>query len=131
VQSVAQVKALAEQTAKATDEIGQQVSGIEAATQDSVGAIQEISGAIEKLSEISTVIAAPVEEQGAPTQEISRNVQQAAKRHAAGLRQHQRRAALSGRNRDGLFAAAAQSLSRDSNRLKLEVGNFLESVRAA
>jgi methyl-accepting chemotaxis protein len=77
VQSVAQVKALAEQTAKATGEIGQQVSGIEAATQDSVGAVQEISGTIEKLSEISTVIAAAVEEQGAATQEISRNVQQA------------------------------------------------------
>ena len=78
MQSVAQVKALAEQTAKATGEIGQQVSGIEAATQDSVGAVQEISGTIEKLSEISTVIAAAVEEQGAATQEISRNVQQAA-----------------------------------------------------
>lgn len=78
MQSVAQVKALAEQTARATGEIGQQVSGIEAATQDSVGAIQEISGTIEKLSEISTVIAAAVEEQGAATQEISRNVQQAA-----------------------------------------------------
>jgi methyl-accepting chemotaxis protein len=78
VQSVAQVKALAEQPRRPPGEIGQQVSGIEAATQDSVGAVQEISGTIEKLSEISTVIAAAVEEQGAATQEISRNVQQAA-----------------------------------------------------
>jgi len=56
-----EVKALAEQTAKATGEIGQQVSGIQAATQESVGAIKEISGTIEKLSEISSAIAAAVE----------------------------------------------------------------------
>ena len=73
-----EVKALAEQTAKATGEIGQQINGIQAATQDSVNAIKEISGTIEKLSEISSTIAAAVEEQGAATQEISRNVQQAA-----------------------------------------------------
>ncbi|MGH6754086.1 MAG: methyl-accepting chemotaxis protein, partial [Bradyrhizobium sp.] len=73
-----EVKALAEQTAKATGEIGQQITGIQAATQDSVNAIKEISGTIERLSEISSTIAAAVEEQGAATQEISRNVQQAA-----------------------------------------------------
>ena len=73
-----EVKALAEQTAKATGEIGQQISGIQAATQDSVTAIREISGTIERLSEISSTIAAAVEEQGAATQEISRNAQQAA-----------------------------------------------------
>ena len=73
-----EVKALAEQTAKATGEIGQQIAGIQAATQESVNAIREISGTIEKLSEISSTIAAAVEEQGAATQEISRNVQQAA-----------------------------------------------------
>ena len=73
-----EVKALAEQTAKATGEIGQQISGIQAATRTSVGAIKEISGTIERLSEISSTIAAAVEEQGAATQEISRNVQQAA-----------------------------------------------------
>ena len=73
-----EVKALAEQTAKATGEIGQQITGIQAATQESVGAIQEIGGTIERLSEISSAIAAAVEEQGAATQEISRNVQQAA-----------------------------------------------------
>jgi methyl-accepting chemotaxis protein len=73
-----EVKALAEQTAKATGEIGHQITGIQAATQDSVNAIKEISGTIEKLSEISSTIAAAVEEQGAATQEISRNVQQAA-----------------------------------------------------
>ncbi|MGC2024136.1 methyl-accepting chemotaxis protein, partial [Bradyrhizobium sp.] len=73
-----EVKALAQQTAKATDEIGLQIRGIQAATQESVDAIGEISGTIEKLSEVSSAIAAAVEEQGAATQEISRNVQQAA-----------------------------------------------------
>jgi len=73
-----EVKALAEQTAKATGEIGQQISSIQAATQESVGAIREISGTIERLSEISSTIAAAVEQQGAATQEISRNVQQVA-----------------------------------------------------
>ncbi len=73
-----EVKALAEQTSKATGEIGQQISGIQAATQDSVNAIKEISSTIEKLSEIASAIAASIEEQGAATQEISRNVQQAA-----------------------------------------------------
>jgi methyl-accepting chemotaxis protein len=74
----AEVKALAEQTAKATGEIGQQISGIQSATEDSVNAIRQISGTIEKLSEISSTIASAVEEQGAATQEIARNVQQAA-----------------------------------------------------
>src|SRR6202007_1797629 len=74
-----EVKALADQTAKATGEISQQISGIQTATQESVGAIGEISGTIEKLSEISSTIAAAVEQQGAATQEISRNVQQAAR----------------------------------------------------
>ena len=73
-----EVKALAEQTAKATGEIGQQIAGIQNATQESVSAIKQISGTIERLSEISSTIAAAVEEQGAATQEISRNVQQAA-----------------------------------------------------
>src|SRR5215211_7561416 len=74
----AEVKELANQTSKATEEIGQQITGTQSATQDSVTAIKEISGTIEKLSEIASTIAAAVEEQGAATQEISRNVQQAA-----------------------------------------------------
>ena len=73
-----EVKALAEQTAKATGEISQQISGIQAATQDSVGAIKEIGDTIGRMSEISSTIAAAVEEQGAATQEISRNIQHAA-----------------------------------------------------
>jgi methyl-accepting chemotaxis protein len=128
-----EVKALAEQTAKATGEIGQQITGIQAATQDSVGAIKEISGTIEKLSEISSTIAAAVEEQGAATQEISRNVQQAAQgtqQVSANITDVQHGASETG-SASSQVLAAAQSLSSDSNRLKLEVGKFLNSVRAA
>src|SRR5262249_42620936 len=73
-----EVKALAAQTAKATDEIGTQIAAMQTATQDSVAAIKEISTTISKISEISTMIAAAVEEQGATTQEIARNVQETA-----------------------------------------------------
>src|SRR6185312_15692244 len=73
-----EVKALAEQTAKATGEISQQIAGIQNATHESVGAIKEIGDTIGKMSEIASTIAAAVEEQGAATQEISRNVQRAA-----------------------------------------------------
>ena len=128
-----EVKALAEQTAKATGEIGQQTNGIQSATQESVGAIRAISGTIEKLSEISSTIAAAVEEQGAATQEISRNVQQAAmgtQQVSSNIMDVQRGASETG-SASSQVLSAAQSLSSDSNRLKLEVGKFLETVRAA
>jgi methyl-accepting chemotaxis protein len=128
-----EVKALAEQTAKATGEIGQQITGIQAATQESVNAIKEISGTIEKLSEISSTIAAAVEEQGAATQEISRNVQQAAQgtqQVSANITDVQRGASETG-SASSQVLSAAQMLAGDSNRLKLEVGKFLTSVRAA
>ena len=128
-----EVKALAEQTSKATGEIGQQISGIQAATQDSVNAIKEISGTIEKLSEISSTIAAAVEEQGAATQEISRNVQQAAQgtqEVSANVVDVQRGATETG-TASSQVLSAAQSLSRESNRLRFEVGKFLDTVRAA
>ncbi|HWL20075.1 MAG TPA: methyl-accepting chemotaxis protein [Bradyrhizobium sp.] len=128
-----EVKALAEQTAKATGEIGQQISGIQAATQDSVNAIREISDTIAKLSEISSTIAAAIEEQGAATQEISRNVQQAAQgtqQVSSNITDVQRGATETGSASSQVFSAA-KSLSGDSNRLKLEVGRFLGTVRAA
>jgi methyl-accepting chemotaxis protein len=128
-----EVKALAEQTAKATGEIGQQITGIQAATQESVNAIQAISSTIGKLSEISSTIAAAVEEQGAATQEISRNVQQAAQgtqQVSSNITDVQRGASETG-SASAQVLSAAQSLSSDSNRLKLEVGKFLDSVRAA
>src|SRR5882757_1414603 len=128
-----EVKALAEQTAKATGEIGQQITGIQAATQDSVNAIKDISGTIGRLSEISSTIAAAVEEQGAATQEISRNVQQAAlgtSEVSSNISNVQRGASETG-SASSQVLSAAQSLSVESNRLKLEVGKFLNSVRAA
>ena len=128
-----EVKALAEQTAKATGEIGQQISGIQTATHESVGAIKDISDTIEKLSEISSTIAAAVEEQGAATQEISRNVQQAAQgthQVSANITDVQRGAGETG-SASSQMLSAAQSLASDSNRLKLEVGKFLDTVRAA
>jgi len=128
-----EVKALAEQTAKATGEIGQQITGIQAATQDSVNAIREISETIAKLSEISSTIAAAVEEQGTATQEISRNVQQAAQgtqQVSSNITDVQRGATETG-SASSQVLSAAKSLSGDSNRLKLEVGKFLGTVRAA
>jgi methyl-accepting chemotaxis protein len=128
-----EVKALAEQTAKATGEIGQQINGIQAATQDSVSAIKEISITIERLSEISSTIAAAVEEQGAATQEISRNVQQAAlgtQQVSSNIADVEHGATETG-TASAEVLAAAQLLSSDSERLKLEVGKFLDTVRAA
>jgi len=128
-----EVKALAEQTAKATGEIGQQISGIQAATNDSVGAIKEISSTIERLSEISSAIAAAVEEQGAATQEIARNVQQAAQgtqQVSSNITDVQRGATETG-TASSQVLSAAQMLSNDSSRLKTEVGKFLTNVRAA
>jgi methyl-accepting chemotaxis protein len=128
-----EVKALAEQTSKATGEIAQQINGIQSATQDSVGAIKEISGTIEKLSEISSTIAAAVEEQGAATQEISRNVQQASlgtMQVSSHVTDVQHGASETGAASSQVLSAA-HSLSNESNRLKLEVGRFLSSVRAA
>jgi methyl-accepting chemotaxis protein len=128
-----EVKALAEQTGKATGEISQQISGMQAATQDSVGAIREIGGTIERMSEIASTIASAVEEQGAATQEISRNVQQAAlgtQDVSVNITDVQRGATETG-SASSQVLAAAQSLSRDSTRLKDEVGRFMASVRAA
>ena len=128
-----EVKALAEQTAKATGEIGQHIGAIQTATQDSVGAIKEIGDTIARMSEISSAIAAAVEEQGAATQEISRNIQHAAhgtSEVSANIGNVQRGAGETGAA-SAQVHSAAQSLSQESNRLKSEVARFLESVRAA
>ncbi|WGD55858.1 HAMP domain-containing methyl-accepting chemotaxis protein [Bradyrhizobium sp. CB1650] len=128
-----EVKTLAEQTAKATGEISQQISGIQNATQDSVNAIREISATIERLSEVSSTIAAAVEEQGAATQEIARNVQQAAhgtQQVSSNITDVQRGAAETG-SASSQVLSTAKLLASDSSRLKLEVGKFLSTVRAA
>jgi methyl-accepting chemotaxis protein len=128
-----EVKALAEQTAKATGEISQQISDIQAATQESVGAIKEIGDTIGRMSEIASAIAAAVEEQGAATQEIARNVQQAAhgtQQVSANITDVQRGASETG-SASSQVLTAAKSLSGESSRLRLEVGKFLSSVRVA
>ncbi|QUS41695.1 methyl-accepting chemotaxis protein [Tardiphaga alba] len=128
-----EVKALAEQTAKATGDISHQISGIQAATEESVGAIKEIGDTIGRMSEIASTIASAVEQQGAATQEIARNVQQAAQgtmQVSANITDVQRGATSTG-SASSQVLSAAQSLSTESARLKREVGKFLETVRAA
>ncbi|HEY0911598.1 MAG TPA: methyl-accepting chemotaxis protein [Bradyrhizobium sp.] len=128
-----EVKALAEQTAKATDEISQQIGSIQAATQQSVSAIKEIGDTIGLMSEISSTIAAAVEEQGAATQEISRNIQHAAQgtsQVSANIGDVQHGASETG-SASSQVHSAARSLSSESSRLRIEVDKFLNSVRAA
>jgi methyl-accepting chemotaxis protein len=128
-----EVKVLAEQTAKATDEISQQINGIQAATQESVGAIKEIGDTIGLMSEISSTIAAAMKEQGAATREISRNIQQAAQgtsQVSSNITDVQHGASETG-SASSQVHSAARSLSGESNRLKLEVGKFLDTIRAA
>jgi methyl-accepting chemotaxis protein len=128
-----EVKALAAQTAKATEEIGQQVGGIQTATRESVAAIKEIGATIKHVSEIATRIAAAIEKQGSATQEISRNVQEAARGTAevAGSITEVSRGTSETRSASAKVLASAQSLSSDSQQLRAEVDRFLASVRAA
>jgi len=128
-----EVKQLASQTAKATDEISAQIAGMQTATQESVAAIKEIGGTIGRISEIASTIAAAVEEQGAATQEIARNVGEAAKGTAdvaSNITDVNRGAGETG-SASAQVLSSAQSLSSESNHLKSEVDKFLSTVRAA
>ena len=129
----AEVKALASQTAKATDEISAQIAGMQTASSETVDTIKEIGATITLISEVSSAIAAAVEEQGAATQEIARNVQQTAQlstQVASEVTEVNRGASETG-SASTQVLTAAQSLSLESNRLKDEVGKFLDTVRAA
>jgi methyl-accepting chemotaxis protein len=128
-----EVKSLATQTAKATDEIGAQIAGMQAATQESVSAIKEIGATITRVSQIAATIAAAVEEQGAATQEIARNVQEAAKgtsQVAANIVDVNRGAGETG-SASSRVLTSARSLSSESTLLKGELEKFLATVRAA
>jgi methyl-accepting chemotaxis protein len=128
-----EVKQLASQTAKATEEISAQIAGMQTATQDSVAAIKEIGGTIGRISDIASTIAAAVEEQGAATNEIARNVGEAAKgttQVATSITDVNRGAGETG-SASAQVLASAQSLSTESNHLKLEVEKFISTVRAA
>ena len=128
-----EVKALAAQTAKATNEISTQIAGMQSATQESVLAIKEISGTIGRVSEIASTIAAAIEEQGAATQEIARNVQQAAigtTQVATSIADVNRGAGDTG-SASSQVLSSARLLSNENKRLKAEVVKFLATVRAA
>jgi methyl-accepting chemotaxis protein len=128
-----EVKALAAQTASATNEISSQIAGMQVATQDSVQAIKQIGTTIARISEIAAMIATSVDQQGGATQEIARNVEQAARgtsEVATNIVDVNRGARETG-SASAQVLSSAQSLSGESNRLKLEVGKFLDTVRAA
>jgi methyl-accepting chemotaxis protein len=128
-----EVKALATQTAKATEEISEQIGQMQSATNQSVSAIREIGGTIGRIAEISQAIAAAVEEQGAATQEISRNVQRAAQgasQVAGSITDVNRGATDTGAASTHVYGLA-QSLLGQSNHLRGEVEKFLSTVRAA
>jgi len=128
-----EVKALASQTAKATEEISEQIGQMQSATNQSVSAIQQIGGTIGRIAEISQAIASAVEEQGATTQEISRNVQQAAQgaTQVAGSITDVNRGATDTGTASTHVHGLARSLLAQSNHLKGEVEKFLSTVRAA
>jgi len=128
-----EVKSLATQTAKATEEISAQVAAVQGVSQETVEAIKRIGGTIGEVSSVATSIASAVEEQGAATQEISRNTQQAAQRtrevseNIVGVTEG---AAATG-NAAGGVKSAAESLSSQAERLRGQVTDFLAKIRAA
>jgi methyl-accepting chemotaxis protein len=128
-----EVKALAAQTARATDEITTQIAGMQVATQDSVSAIKEIGATIARISEIAQTVASTLEEQGAVTTEIARNVGEAAKgtaQVAEKIVEVNRGASATGAA-SGQVLGSARALSDESGHLKAEVEKFLNTVRAA
>lgn len=128
-----EVKALSAQTAKATDEIGSQITQMQAATADSVSAIKEIGGTITRISEISAAIAAAVEEQGTATQEIARSVQQAASGSdevMGSISRVSQGAVETGAAAEKVNDASA-TLGKETERLAEAVQRFASTIRAA
>jgi methyl-accepting chemotaxis protein len=128
-----EVKALAGQTAKATEAIGTQIAAMQMATREAASSIQSIGTTIVEVAEIATAIAAAVEEQGAATQEISRNVQEAARgtgEVAQSIVEVNQGAVETG-SASAQVLAASQELSMQGSRLKTQVDTFLAAVRAA
>lgn len=128
-----EVKALATQTEKATSEIAAQILTMQGSTREAVDAIAEIVKTISRISDVSGSIASAVEQQGAATQEISRNVIEAARgttEIASSISAVSRGASETGSASNQVFVSA-KSLSSDSNRLHEEVARFLARVRAA
>ncbi|HWP24766.1 MAG TPA: methyl-accepting chemotaxis protein [Xanthobacteraceae bacterium] len=129
----AEVKHLANQTAKATEEIAAQIADVQAVTKDAVSAIKEIGGIIHRVSEIATSITAAVEEQHAATQAIALNVQEAAQGTDSvsnRIKTLEADASATGAVAHQVFSFASQ-LATEGNILKLQAEKFLETVRAA
>ncbi|KAF0114629.1 MAG: putative chemotaxis sensory transducer [Rhodospirillaceae bacterium] len=128
-----EVKSLANQTAKATGDISQQITAVQSATKEAVTAIQNIAGTITEINEISSSIASAVEEQGAATKEIARNVEQAAtgttevSKNICSVTTAAEEAGASANQ----VLTAAGDLSRQSETLRNEVDGFIARVRAA
>jgi len=128
-----EVKALATQTAKATEEIGQQIAAIQASTGDAVGAIKGIGETISGINEIATTIASAVEEQGAATQEIARNVMEAARgtsEVSSNITGVTRASGETGAAASQVLGAAGD-LAKQAETLRTQVDQFLIEVRAA
>ncbi len=128
-----EVKALASQTAAATEEISAQISSMQAATEDSVAAIKEISAVIDRIAILATTVRNAVQEQGAATEQIAGNVRHAADAtaQAATSIADVSRGASETDIASSAVLASARSLSSESVRLKVEVERFLSTVRAA
>jgi methyl-accepting chemotaxis protein len=128
-----EVKSLANQTAKATEDISAQIAAVQAVTKDAVDAIKRIGGTIGEVSAVATSIASAVEEQGAATQEITRNTHEAASRtkdvsgHIAGVSDG---AQATGAAAQGV-KSAAEALGAQAERLRAQVNDFLAKIRAA
>jgi methyl-accepting chemotaxis protein len=128
-----EVKSLAGQTAKATEEISSHIGNMQVATAESVDAIKAIGQTIERISGIATAISAAVEEQHAATQNIAQSVRAAAggtAEVAVNTRNAAQGAGETGQTSNKMFVSA-QGLSGESQRLKAEVEKFLDGVRAA
>ena len=127
-----EVKNLANQTARATEEIGSQIGGIQTATQEAVAAIEGIVKIISEINEVNSGVASAVEEQGAATQEIARNVEQA----ASGTREVSSNigGVSQAANDTGIASeeilGAATELTAQSKKLRTEVDQFLATIRA-
>jgi len=128
-----EVKSLASQTARATDEISAQIAGMQSATQESVAAIKQIGSTIGQISGIASEIASAVSQQSAATKEIAQNVQRVAhgtQEVASNITEVNR-----GATETGVASAqvlhSAQSLSSESARLRTELDRFMENIRAA
>lgn len=129
----AEVKNLAMQTAKATDDITGQINGIQQATQGSVVAIKSIHQTVSRINEIASAIASAVEQQGAATSEIARNAQDASvhtREVATSIESVSQAANETGTAADHMLASAGK-LAQEGSRLRAEVGGFLDVVRAA